>query len=691
VGRRHAGGPARAAGGARTRARRAAGGGGPDLTPRRAAWVAGAALLALYLVTLAPSVTFWDAGELIAAAHALGIPHPPGTPLYVALAHAWSGALAPLLGFARATNLLSAVCTAAAGAATAWTIARRVGGAEGGWIGALGGLTAGTMMSAWSNATESEVYALALLHATLLLLAAARSGEGDSPREERWTLVTAYAIALAPASHLSVLVAAPAAIVLAARRSASGGGSDAGLATWRVERVLVLGGALVATAGVGRMQWLLVLLGAAIAACAALRDGARARGLGLATLPLLVVGGSALLVLLVRARLEPAIDQGSPATLRALADVVARRQYDVAPMLPRSAPVWLQAANVFQYVDWQVAMGWGDGVMTSPARVLATLVWLALGWVGARALRRRAPELWLALLVLAACGTVGVAAYLNLKAGASLGWGILPDAAPHEARERDYFFVLGFWAWGSFAGAGAVWIARRMGRPAAAALLALALPIAGNWRAANRAREPEAWAARAFGRALLEASPRDAVLFVDGDNDSYPIWYLQEVEGVRRDVFPVTVPLLPAEWYPRQIARRSGLRWSDVSVAGARTLSEQRAALIAASAAAAGRPVAASPALPARERALLGADWVLRGPVYLAMARGPGATSARVDSGAARAWSTRVPSWPRNARGAAGDDVARVMLRLLDCPGALVGSEGSAARRDSLEVRCTLR
>ncbi|HET6584327.1 MAG TPA: DUF2723 domain-containing protein, partial [Nannocystaceae bacterium] len=496
---------------------------------------------------------------MIAAAHALGIPHPPGTPLYVALAHTWSAALAPLFGFARATNLLSAVCTAGAGAATACTLARRAGGTEGGWIGAIGGLGAGTMMSAWSNATESEVYALALLHAALLLAAAARSGEGDSPRDDRWALVTAYAIALAPASHLSVLVAAPAAIVLAARRPARVE-SGAERATWRIERVLLLGGVLVATGGIGRMQWPLVLLGAAIAASAALRDGARTRRLALVALPLVALGGSALLLLLVRARHEPTIDQGSPATWHALADVVARRQYDVAPLLPRSAPVWLQAANLFQYVDWQVAMGWGDGVVTSPARVLATLAWLALAWAGVRALRRRAPALCLALLVLAACGSVGVVAYLNLKAGASLGWGLLPDATPHEARERDYFFVLGFWAWGCFAGAGAVWLARRMERPAAMALLALALPIAGNWRAANRSHEPEASAARRFGVALLEATPRDAVLFLDGDNDSYPIWYLQEVEGMRRDVLPVTVPLLPADWYPMQIARRSGLR-----------------------------------------------------------------------------------------------------------------------------------
>jgi hypothetical protein len=407
---------------------------------------------------------------------------------------------------------------------------------------------------------------------------------------------------------------------------------------------------------------------------------------------LVTLASSALLVMLVRARFDPAINQGDPSSLAALADVVARRQYAVAPLFPRSAPMWLQIANVFQYVDWQAAMSWGAGIMTSPLRVLATLFWLGLGWVGIGALRRDARPLALALAVLSLVGTFGVAAYLNLKAGASLGWGILPDDAPHEARERDYFFLLGFWAWGCLAGAGAVVLARRLRLPAAVAVLALVVPIAGNWRSADRSREPDATAARRFGLALLEASPPRAVLFLDGDNDSYPIWYLQQVEGIRRDVLPVTVPLLPAGWYPAEIARRSGLRWVERPVTGARTLAEQRAGLIAAAAHAVSRPVATSPALRARERVLLGSDWVLRGPVYVARAGGRDARlTASIDSAAAARWLHGRTPWPRERRSRSGDDVARVMMSLLDCPRLALRANASGAQHDSLEVRCNLR
>src|SRR5688572_1194758 len=85
---------------------------------RRAAAVAFIALASIHALTAAPDVTWWDAGEFIAAARTLGIPHPPGTPLYILIANVWSKLLG-VLGAAHAMNLLSAVCTAAAGAVAA--------------------------------------------------------------------------------------------------------------------------------------------------------------------------------------------------------------------------------------------------------------------------------------------------------------------------------------------------------------------------------------------------------------------------------------------------------------------------------------------------------------------------------------------------------------------------------------------
>jgi hypothetical protein len=361
-------------------------------------------------------------------------------------------------------------------------------------------------------------------------------------------------------------------------------------------------------------------------------------------------------------------------------------------MAPRQAPVWWQAANVMQYVDWQAAMSWGAGIMTSPVRVIATILWMLLGWSGFRAMRRDSRMLADALLVLLACGTLGVAIYLNLKLGASLGWGFVSPDTAHEARERDYFFVLGFVAWGCLAGYGAVALARARRCPIGAGVAVALLPLAGNWSSADRTREPTASAARHFAMALLVSAPPGAVVFLDGDNDSYPIWYLQQVEGVRRDVVPVTIPLLPAAWYPAELQRRTGLlREPGGEVPGALTFSEQQAGLLARAAHRAGRPVLASPALPARERALLGADWVMRGPVYIAESGLAGEPSrARVDSAAAGWWREHEPVRVREGAPPA-DDVAWLMLSLLQCPRLMVSPDQTSTGRDSLEVKCNLR
>src|SRR5437879_9065965 len=67
--------------------------------------------LVLYILTLAPTTQFWDTSEYIAAAYTLGIPHPPGNPLFVLIAHVF-GLLPVAAGYAARLNLFVAVTSA---------------------------------------------------------------------------------------------------------------------------------------------------------------------------------------------------------------------------------------------------------------------------------------------------------------------------------------------------------------------------------------------------------------------------------------------------------------------------------------------------------------------------------------------------------------------------------------------------
>ena len=521
-------------------------------------------LFATYLATAAPDLTFWDASELATAARTLGIPHPPGTPLWVLMGHvAWQ-----LFGFAgpvRAITLLSVCAGALTGGIGAAMVTR--------WIGTRGAVaaavSAGTMMTVWANATETEVYSVALLFSVALLAAGERAGRPNAVDDarERWRGVMALLVGLAVPLHLSVLVALPAAVALA----------------WRGKppRTREVAG------------WF----------------------------ALLALGLSAIAILPLLSARAPQLDSGHPTTVAALLDVLQRRQYAVAGLWPRVAPLWLQMGNVFEWADWQVAYGLHPEPAPSWSRTLLSLAWVWLGALGVRAMWQHDARVGRAMLLVLISGTFGVALWLNMHAGPSYGAGVLPPGAAHEARERDYFFVLGFWSWGLCAGAGMSAIARQFAKrlPRVVTVLPFALaalPLLANRSAMDRTREPVATLPRTTARLLLESVPANGVLYTAGDNDSFPLWYLQQVEQVRPDVLVVTVPLLGARWYRDQLVRRDALlpsvavdRWPGLGAV--LRSSAMRAGL-------ARRPIRVSVLLSARERRLIDpeAGWMLEGLVF---------------------------------------------------------------------------
>jgi hypothetical protein len=130
-----------------------------------------------------------------------------------------------------------------------------------------------------------------------------------------------------------------------------------------------------------------------------------------------------------------------------------------------------------------------------------------------------------------------------------------------QPRERDYAYVGSFYAFAIWIGLGVLQVAdwlskvihKNMAGTIATLVCLLAVPTLmaqQEWDDHDRGQKT---LARDMARAYLESCPPNAILFSFGDNDTYPLWYAQEVEGIRPDVRVVVNSLLGSDWYMREL------------------------------------------------------------------------------------------------------------------------------------------
>jgi len=472
-------------------------------------------IFGIYLATLAPTTAFWDTSEYIAAARVLGIPHPPGNPLFTLLAHSF-GLLPLAASYAARINLFAAVCSALASGmwflvADRWLqpiiTVRWVR-----WAAAFAGVLVGaTSWTVWNQSTVNEkVYTVSLFSMALCVWLVVHWGDDEpGPHRDRWLVLIAYVMALSSTNHLMALLAIPALAVYVF------------FTDWRVLT----------------RPWVLIAVVVAIAVGISLNY----------------------IYLPLRAAQLPAINEGEPIGFfsRALSDVLNRVQYGKPSVMDRQATFLAQLGNFWQYFNWQFARDWGRWAS------MATALFAGLGLVGLYTLWKNDRRAGWAAVWLLGTLTVALVFYMNFKYGFSQ----YPDKPelPREVRERDYFFLGSFSAYGVFValGLGAVLQAlaelaaggdRRPRWALATPALAVAfIPLLGNRLTASRAHET---LARDFAVDLLESVEPYGILITAGDNDTFPLWYAQEVEGVRRDVTLANLSLMNTRWHLRQLRRR---------------------------------------------------------------------------------------------------------------------------------------
>jgi hypothetical protein len=190
-------------------------------THRWCAAIVFVATLVIYAMTMADSVSFWDCGEFAAVSYTVGVPHPPGTPLFILLGRIFS--LLPLSSDINVRVTYESVVAGAFAILFAYLIIvrliRHLRGTEvttldklityGGGI--VGSLSLAFSYSMWFNVVESEVYASSQFCTHLVVwLILVWYEKADEPGNERYLLLIAYSIGLSIGIHLLNVLAIPA-------------------------------------------------------------------------------------------------------------------------------------------------------------------------------------------------------------------------------------------------------------------------------------------------------------------------------------------------------------------------------------------------------------------------------------------------------------------------------------------------
>ncbi len=174
-----------------------------------------------------------------------------------------------------------------------------------------------------------------------------------------------------------------------------------------------------------------------------------------------------------------------------------------------------------------------------------------LGLLGMFFHYQRRPRDFAALLVLFVITGIGIIVYSNQP--------------PNEPRERDYVLVGSIFTFTIWIGLAVTalydLLSTRLRLPSVAAggvatVLALSAPllmVTQNWDDHSRAKH---YGSRDYASNFLNSCAPNAIIFTYGDNDTYPLWYCQEVEGIRTDVRVVNLSLIAVDWYIAQLRRK---------------------------------------------------------------------------------------------------------------------------------------
>ncbi len=582
----------------------------------------------IYAMTVQQSFSFWDCGEFIACSYILGIPHPPGTPLFVLLGRLFSELPIPFISgiheIAWRINYLSVIGSALTAAFSYLLTVRMVGYFFGenknekinriiAYIGGLaGGFFVAFSNTNWANSVEAEVYGLALwLSVTIVWLTIRYFEERGNIAAPVTLILTFYLALLGVGMHMTVFLVVPICSIFFILKKEATTRDWAILSGFVIAEVLFImffayvgGGskmfylfsfaaaALVFLLLYKKINWAILI---AIASLSTIMMSfslyAKATPIAFAAIILLAywsekkklkfqwkaalaviiigfIGMSVHAYIPIRSASNPRIDENNPSRdWRTFVNFLDRKQYGQVSMVDRMFKRRGLFENQFgrhphmgfwSYFEDQYSHGrW----------------WFApffiLGLIGVIVAIKKRLEIGLPFFVLLLFCSAGLILYMNFADG--IMYDTRTGDAYLEVRNRDYFFTPAFVFFGIAMGMGVAAVTKflrdMIGKDnqglqkkivytcSVLALLPL-VTFGKNYHENDRSQNniPYNYAAN-----LLDTCEPNSILFTSGDNDTFPLWCIQEVYKYRLDVKVVNLSLLNTDWYVEQMKNRFGV------------------------------------------------------------------------------------------------------------------------------------
>ena len=584
--------------------------------------IAGIIFLVSFLVyydTMAPTVSFWDCGEFIATSHTLGVPHPPGSPLFLIIGRVFSMIpFSPDIAFR--VNLISVFVSALAVMLLYLIIVKVIAHWRGGIkensdvIIAFGGALVGALTFAftdshWFNAVEAEVYSMSTFFTAIVVwLILHWSERAEEQGNERYILIIAYMIGLAIGIHLLNLLALPfiALIIYFRKQSFEWKSFLITIGITGVTFVIIHNGVikglpkLASEIGVfGVVVAVLIVFGIMIWSIV---NKQQLLSIVFTSMVLILIGYSSYTIIFIRSGQDPVIDENDPETVTAAVSYMEREQYGKVGRFPRrykgipaqhevvGAPANRQKYSLSQkrkYMFYNVSKQWdffwnyqvkkmywryflwqfaGRGNSTEPGVTafgannrqdgvdwsqFGLPLAFILGLAGMIYHFYRDEKEAFSVMTLFFLTGLAVIIYLNQD--------------NPQPRERDYSYVGSFLAFSVWIGVGAAAIVENIIKKiktenighrlgiVVILLQVVLVPFAmvrANYHEHDRSGNYVAWD---MSYNMLQSCEPHGIIFTNGDNDTFPLWYLQEVEGMRKDVTVANLSLLNTPWYIRQL------------------------------------------------------------------------------------------------------------------------------------------